>query len=53
MTLSHVTDLSWPIALFGLSTIDITLSHPMASDQNSTVDANNMVSSQVHTVMVA
>jgi hypothetical protein len=37
LTLSHVTKPSWPIVLFGLSTSIVTLSHPMASDQNSTV----------------
>jgi hypothetical protein len=35
--LSHVTDQSWLIALFGLSTFVVTCYTPMASGQNSTV----------------
>ena len=34
---SHVTDLSWPIDPFGLSTPHVTPSHAMAYGRNSTV----------------
>src|SRR6266403_2136367 len=34
---SHITDLSWPIVPFGLSTNSVTPSHAMAYGRNGTV----------------